>query len=134
MGIISLSLKMPLSLKTTSHSHVIAGVSHRIKHNSTAIKQTDTRAPCSYEQHCTPATTHLEIEPFTIMGVVSGLIPYPHHNQSPRNTYQVNARAQCHMCWLRLASPNARSLHSIMFRPSVCSQQRHQLGLGLNGA
>ena len=23
------------------------------------------------------------------MGVVSGLIPFPHHNQSPRNTYQV---------------------------------------------
>jgi len=33
--------------------------------------------------------THIEIEPFTILGVVSGLIPYPHHNQSPRNTYQV---------------------------------------------
>jgi len=24
----------------------------------------------------------------TIMGVVSGLVPFPHHNQSPRNTYQ----------------------------------------------
>ena len=35
-----------------------------------------------------PGTTHLEIEPFTILGVVAGLIPYPHHNQSPRNTYQ----------------------------------------------
>ncbi|EOA12810.1 hypothetical protein CARUB_v10025768mg [Capsella rubella] len=33
-------------------------------------------------------TTHIEIEPFTILGVVAGLIPYPHHNQSPRNTYQ----------------------------------------------
>ena len=33
-------------------------------------------------------TTHLEIEPFTLLGAVAGLIPYPHHNQSPRNTYQ----------------------------------------------
>ncbi|GAO46246.1 hypothetical protein G7K_0481-t1 [Saitoella complicata NRRL Y-17804] len=32
--------------------------------------------------------THLEIEPFTVLGAVAGLIPYPHHNQSPRNTYQ----------------------------------------------
>ncbi|KAK4228023.1 hypothetical protein QBC38DRAFT_476397 [Podospora fimiseda] len=33
-------------------------------------------------------TTHMEIEPFTILGAVAGLIPFPHHNQSPRNTYQ----------------------------------------------
>ena len=41
-----------------------------------------------YEAEINDATTHLEIEPFTILGAVAGLIPYPHHNQSPRNTYQ----------------------------------------------
>lgn len=41
-----------------------------------------------YESEITQMTTHLEIEPFTILGAVAGLIPYPHHNQSPRNTYQ----------------------------------------------
>ncbi|KNG83561.1 putative DNA-directed RNA polymerase III, beta subunit, partial [Aspergillus nomiae NRRL 13137] len=41
-----------------------------------------------YEKDITEATTHLEIEPFTVLGAVAGLIPYPHHNQSPRNTYQ----------------------------------------------
>ncbi|KAI8382946.1 DNA-directed RNA polymerase III subunit RPC2 [Blakeslea trispora] len=41
-----------------------------------------------YEKDIIPQTTHLEIEPFTLLGAVAGLIPYPHHNQSPRNTYQ----------------------------------------------
>ncbi|XP_064484675.1 DNA-directed RNA polymerase III subunit RPC2-like [Ornithodoros turicata] len=41
-----------------------------------------------YEREIRADTTHLEIEPFTLLGVCAGLIPYPHHNQSPRNTYQ----------------------------------------------
>lgn len=41
-----------------------------------------------YENEIVEGTTHLEIEPFTLLGAVAGLIPYPHHNQSPRNTYQ----------------------------------------------
>lgn len=36
----------------------------------------------------TDKTTHLEISEFVVLGYVAGLIPYPHHNQSPRNTYQ----------------------------------------------
>ncbi|ORY07170.1 hypothetical protein BCR34DRAFT_603998 [Clohesyomyces aquaticus] len=42
----------------------------------------------TYERDINEHTSHLEIEPFTILGAVAGLIPYPHHNQSPRNTYQ----------------------------------------------
>ena len=40
------------------------------------------------EKWIKPETTHLEIAQYSILGVVTGLIPYPHHNQSPRNTYQ----------------------------------------------
>ncbi|XP_076466133.1 DNA-directed RNA polymerase III subunit RPC2-like [Babylonia areolata] len=41
-----------------------------------------------YENKIKQGTTHLEIDPFTILGVCAGLIPFPNHNQSPRNTYQ----------------------------------------------
>jgi len=40
------------------------------------------------EKWIKPETTHMEIAQYAILGVVAGLIPYPHHNQSPRNTYQ----------------------------------------------
>ena len=32
--------------------------------------------------------THSEIHPSTIFGVLASCIPFPEHNQSPRNTYQ----------------------------------------------
>ncbi|KAI2797840.1 DNA-directed RNA polymerase III subunit RPC2 [Blomia tropicalis] len=40
-------------------------------------------------EQCVPGkTTHMEIELFTILGICASIIPYPHCNQSPRNTYQ----------------------------------------------
>ena len=32
--------------------------------------------------------THIEIHPSLILGALASCIPFPHHNQSPRNTYQ----------------------------------------------
>jgi len=36
----------------------------------------------------TRSSTHLEIAEFAVLGYIAGLVPFPHHNQSPRNTYQ----------------------------------------------
>lgn len=35
-----------------------------------------------------PSTTHLEISQHVILGIIAGVIPFPHNNQSPRNTLQ----------------------------------------------
>lgn len=43
---------------------------------------------CQEEEIEVDYTTHLEIAPFTLLGVCASVVPYPHHNQSPRNTYQ----------------------------------------------
>jgi hypothetical protein len=32
--------------------------------------------------------THCEIHPSMILGVCASIVPFPDHNQSPRNTYQ----------------------------------------------
>lgn len=37
--------------------------------------------------------THCEIHPAMILGVCASIIPFPDHNQSPRNTYQVIAKS-----------------------------------------
>jgi DNA-directed RNA polymerase subunit B len=40
------------------------------------------------EEQATPENTHAEIATFTILGICASTIPYPEHNQSPRNSYQ----------------------------------------------
>ena len=45
---------------------------------------------CMNEQSKQPQYnyTHCEIHPSTIFGILASCIPFPEHNQSPRNTYQ----------------------------------------------
>jgi DNA-directed RNA polymerase II subunit RPB2 len=38
--------------------------------------------------HRTHDFTHCEIHPAMILGVCASIVPFPDHNQSPRNTYQ----------------------------------------------
>ncbi|KAL5062198.1 hypothetical protein RYX36_023935 [Vicia faba] len=41
------------------------------------------------EQDVSLETTHIELEPFSILGVSAGIIPYPHHNHSRGNFKQL---------------------------------------------
>ena len=40
------------------------------------------------DDHLKKRSTHCEIHPSLILGALASCIPFPHHNQSPRNTYQ----------------------------------------------
>ncbi len=39
----------------------------------------------TFSQHMQPETSHMEVHPSTMLGVVNSTIPYLNHNQSPRN-------------------------------------------------
>ena len=41
-----------------------------------------------YEHELRRDHTHLEIAPYTMLGIAASLIPFPEHNQSPRNAYE----------------------------------------------
>ena len=51
------------------------------------VKESDNILIAIDKQTMRKGTTHLEIAEFAILGCVASLIPFPHHNQSPRNTY-----------------------------------------------
>lgn len=63
--------------------------------------------------------THMEIDPMTLFGLVAQLVPFPHHNQSPRNVFQCAMGKQA----LGLPSLNINNrFDTILFQ--LCYPQR----------
>jgi DNA-directed RNA polymerase II subunit RPB2 len=53
-----------------------------------AMKRTDLKNGLNPTSQFNYNYTHCEIHPSTIFGILASCIPFPEHNQSPRNTYQ----------------------------------------------
>ena len=50
--------------------------------------ETATKLIAMNHKSLTKRNTHCEIHPYLILGAIASTIPFPDHNQSPRNTYQ----------------------------------------------
>jgi DNA-directed RNA polymerase II subunit RPB2 len=48
----------------------------------------------NYPEHVGKQTTHMEVHPSTILGLLGNMIPFPNHNQSPRNQLSASQSKQ----------------------------------------
>jgi len=70
-----------VNYKSNIEEGVIEYIDVEESHNCLiAMKQLDLKKNLQY--------THCELHPCSILGILASTIPYPDHNQSPRNTYQ----------------------------------------------
>ena len=58
-----------------------------IKEEETTMISMEPEGLETMREYCT-SYTHCEIHPSMILGICASIIPFPDHNQSPRNTYQ----------------------------------------------
>lgn len=81
--------------------------------------------------------THCEIDPTAILGVASSLIPWPNHNQAPRNTYQVSMGKQAlglyHTNHLNRMSDGKMKILVFPMRPMVGTTMYSIVGLNSRG-
>lgn len=80
--------------------------------------------------------THCELDPQAILGIAAALIPWPNHNQAPRNTYQVSMGKQAlgvyHSNHLNRFDGNTKIL-AFPTRPVVETEMYDIIGLNERG-
>lgn len=81
--------------------------------------------------------THCELDPQAILGIAAALIPWPNHNQAPRNTYQVSMGKQAlgvyHSNHLNRMGDGKTKILAFPNRPIVETEMYDIIGLDERG-
>ncbi|KAL7423067.1 DNA-dependent RNA polymerase II [Cryptotrichosporon argae] len=82
------TILIAMTIEDLENARAVAGreelVRARAAHNMEGFDATARVKSANWSQNY----THMEIHPSMILGVCASIIPFPDHNQSPRNTYQ----------------------------------------------
>lgn len=81
--------------------------------------------------------THCELDPLAILGIADALIPWPDHNQAPRNTYQVSMGKQAlgiyHSNHLNRMNDSKTKVLAFPNRPMLETDMYNVIGLDERG-